>query len=750
MKSQPARLLAPVLVGTACVLAGCSGDDGRRGPPGPTVINASQLPNEELAKLDVVSAITKVKISSPPKVTFTLATDGGVPITGIVPFWEDSDRYVRFTLTKLVDGDPDSWVSYTRDANSNEPDYDTGSSLEDHGDGSYTFTFKTDVTKVAGVPYEKKLTHRLAGQLGSNSVALEPQNFVHDFVPDGGALPLSRNIAVMESCNECHSDLVFHGRRFRVEYCVNCHNPDLASGEGDFSYMIHRIHNAGTFTVLDGGISYAELTYPQDVTNCRKCHNGMDVETAQGDHWKNVPNVSACFGCHDEADHPGGVAPPNSLCTMCHTSDLIEQVHTTPNATPNNPNLLAGQLKIDYELMSASVDGMTNDVTITARFLADGAALDVANLPASLATPGRYPGLLLAWALPQDGISAPLDYNNMGNRAAQPLSLGLDDFLPGGMVGTHSYDAGTGVNTFVVTDPMSQFPPTATLRAVGLQGYFQQDIMGETVSLHTPSAVVAVAGDTERRTIVDSNKCASCHEWFEGHGGNRTLNIQICTLCHNPNQSSSGRTVVDPTLRSLDMQLMAAVMAGTLDPSVDPNDPTTYPEDAQNLKDLVHGIHSSGFRTRPFQHVRGPGRQDYYDWSHVTFPRGASTSNCNLCHDDDSYELPLADDLLAATVRTTGVANGQDPTVMDAENAFLGVPNATDWVNTPTAGSCVGCHTSSQAMAHMELNGGQLSLPALPLGTWWANRSALVLNLESCSVCHGPGKLADLEVVHDF
>jgi OmcA/MtrC family decaheme c-type cytochrome len=430
--------------------------------------------------------------------------------------------------------------------------------------------------------------------------------------------------------------------------------------------------------------------------------------------------------------------------------DDIEDVHTTPNATPNNPNLLAGQLEIDYELMNASVDGMTNDVTIDIRFLGDGVPLDVANLPASLATPGRYPALLLAWALPQDGISTPLDYNNIGRRAAQPLSLDLDDFLPGGMLGTHSYDAGTGVNTFVVTDPASQFPAMATLRAVGLQGYFQQDIMGETVSLHTPSAVVAVTGDTARRTVVDSNKCANCHEWFEGHGGSRTLNMQICTLCHNPNLSSSGRTVVDPTLRSLDMQLMAAVTAGTLDPSVDPNDPTTYPEDAQNLKDLVHGIHSSGFRTRPFQHVRGPSRQDYYDWSHVTFPRGASTSNCSLCHDGESYELPLMDDLLPATVRTTGVANGQDATVMDAENAFVAVPNVTDWVNTPNSGSCVGCHTSSQAMAHMELNGGQLSLPALPLGTWWANRSALVLNLESCSVCHGPGKIADLELVHDF
>ena len=92
-------------------------------------------------------------------------------------------------------------------------------------------------------------------------------------VPDGSDLVDTKYMAVMESCNECHVDLVFHGRRFLVEYCTNCHTPQLAEGEGAMSYMTHRIHAAGDFQVLDGGISYAEVTYPQDLLNCRKCHN---------------------------------------------------------------------------------------------------------------------------------------------------------------------------------------------------------------------------------------------------------------------------------------------------------------------------------------------------------------------------------------------------------------------------------------------------------------------------------------------
>jgi len=743
------------LLAAALTVAGCEGDDGKDGPPGPpggSLIDVNNVSDDFLAGLDVVSEITDVRINSAPEVDFTLETAAGIPIVGIVTFWEDSNRYVRFTITKLVpgaNGDPDTWVSYVLDGG--EPDYDTGASLVDHGDGSYTFTFVTDVAAVVGVDYEPDLTHRVAGQLGSSSIPLEPQNFFYDFVPDGSAITLTKNMAVMESCNECHDDLVFHGRRFLVEYCVNCHNPGLAEGEGAMSYMTHRIHAAGDFAVLDGGISYAEVTYPQDLLNCLKCHNVDDPETPDADNWMNVPNLDACFGCHET--HLGGPPPDdNSGCAGCHNGTIAPTpftAHITPNPTPNNPSLLEGQVEIVYELNDASVDAGTGDVTVNLRILSDGMPLDVANLPADLAGPGRYPGLLLAWALPQDGFDEPMDYNNIGERAAQALSLGLDGFLAGGTTGTHSFDAGTGVNTFVITEAASQFPVGATLRAVGLQGYFQQDIGGDTVSLHTPSAVVEVTGDDARRMVVDSNKCANCHEWFEGHGGNRTFNMQICTLCHVPNLSSTGRTVLDPTERGLDVDLQAAIDAGTLDPSVDPMDPLTYPEDAQNFKDMVHAIHASGARDRPYQHVRGPTRQGYYDWSEVTFPRGASTSNCSLCHDGDSYALPLMDGVLATTVRTTGEVDGLDPTVADAEAAFVGVPNDTDWVNTATSSACYYCHTSGSAMAHMEQNGGLVSNPELPLGTLWTNRSMLGTTFESCAVCHGPGKTADLELVHN-
>jgi hypothetical protein len=49
-------------------------------------------------------------------------------------------------------------------------------------------------------------------------------------------------------------------------------------------------------------------------------------------------------------------------------------------------------------------------------------------------------------------------------------------------------------------------------------------------------------------------------------------------------------------------------------------------------------------------------------------------------------------------------------------------------------------------MAHMMQNGALLSAPD---GSYYTNRDAIGSSYESCAVCHGPGKAADLEAVHN-
>ena len=688
-------------------------------------ISVARLSAEELGALDVSSAVAGIVIGSPPVVTFTVSTAAGVYITGLEAMFEEYNRFVRFTLSKLVTGtNGDNWVSYTRN-DSGTPSYDSGrngATLVGNGDGSYVFTFSTDVTAVEGVTYDPTLTHRLAGQLGGGGFTIEPQNLVYDFVPGGGDVTNTRKIATMTSCNECHDNLVFHGRRFEVEYCVNCHNPDLASGEGNFSLMVHRIHESGDFAILDDAISYAEVTYPQDLANCQKCHDGDDAATPEGDNWKNQPNAAACTGCHyaggSESTTLHSGSYPDMACTACHTAAKISTYHLTPNATPNNPDLPTGVPEMAYEIKSVTVDAGTGIPTVVFSVLVDGVAQDINNMPTGFygadgVTLLRDPGFLMAWAQPQAGIAEPADYNNLGRSGAQPVSIGLDDLT------ITCDDAGE-----CTTELTTAFPAGSTLRAVGLQGYFRFDTNGDGDSdenLHTPSAVKAVTGDNVRRTVVDNEKCFSCHEWFEGHGGNRVYNMAICTVCHVPNLSSSGRTF----------------LPDGLDSSLDDTLPLLYPEDTNNLKDMVHGIHSSGVRTNDFTFVRGGSHGGYYNWSEVTFPRGASVKTCNLCHTSGSIALPSSD-ALPSTVRTTGVAGGQDADAAAVTAARASLPNATDLVNSPVASTCYYCHDSAAAEAHFELNGGSIK----------ETRNSVVSGAEACAVCHDSGKTFGIDVVH--
>jgi OmcA/MtrC family decaheme c-type cytochrome len=288
--------------------------------------------------------------------------------------------------------------------------------------------------------------------------------------------------------------------------------------------------------------------------------------------------------------------------------------------------------------------------------------------------------------------------------------------------GDGTFTATTGGTTF----PTGAFPAGATLRAVGLQGYFQVDVDADGASdysLHTPSAVIAATDDAARREVVDSNKCGNCHEWFEGHGGSRTFNMQVCIFCHNPNLSSSGREIAAPS---------DAVKAVYGDNAL------SYPEATNNFKDMIHGIHGGENRTTDYEFVRNRNNGIPYDWSEVTFP--GRSNNCLTCHKPGTYGLPLAENTLLTTNRTTGVANGMDATVAAVSEAQNSVPNDTDWVITPTAAVCYACHDSGMAKAHMKQNGALIN----------ENRSAVVNSdsVESCAICHGADKTADLNEVH--
>lgn len=158
-----------------------------------------------------------------------------------------------------------------------------------------------------------------------------------------------------ENCNGCHERLAFHGgnRSGNYEMCLACHNADLtAEGEGfSFGYMVHSIHTASpTFA----GGAFAEVTYPQAVTNCETCHTpggfvisrdvaravstdeGLDAGNWQDD-TATTANAAVCGVCHttnaaighfktnggmvDVTKDPGLLGNPptgQEACAVCH------------------------------------------------------------------------------------------------------------------------------------------------------------------------------------------------------------------------------------------------------------------------------------------------------------------------------------------------------------------------------------------------------------------------------------------------
>jgi OmcA/MtrC family decaheme c-type cytochrome len=366
MRWGPAVLAVAALVG-----CGGGSDPVAVVPPSTTTVAAaisaaSALPANDTSGTDPAAnpstpflvvqdaGLPAVTVNSPPKVNFTVFSDGKVK-TGL------TINDVRFAIAKLVpgtDGNPDQWVNYVSTSKTGvagkgpggnpaittavlQATTDSKLSLEanealgDAGqfvynpDGYYTYTFKTDITdptKTNGVVYEPTRTHRVAIQLSYKNAAGETVlvNPYFDFtIVDGKSVPATgastRVMANVASCNGCHEKLALHGGgRVDTQYCVMCHNPGTTDPESGnvltMSTMVHKIHAGRLLASTVGGEDYtiwgygnsehdyAEVGFPQDLRNCTVCHSADATKTAnptpQGDNWKTKPSKEACLTCH--------------------------------------------------------------------------------------------------------------------------------------------------------------------------------------------------------------------------------------------------------------------------------------------------------------------------------------------------------------------------------------------------------------------------------------------------------------------
>lgn len=577
-------------------------------------------------------------------------------------------------------------------------------------------------------------------------------NATIDFVPTNlpTLLPPTNNMVVTtESCGACHGASTdrtnlhfpnFHGNtRFTMENCVACHNESTFSSRestdtewavADLATVTHKIHVTNDYQLA--GRDYSTVHYPQSVANCLTCHDNNRMPKPAGRSaadavaFQQRPSAEACGTCH-EITFVAGTFNHNfgdqsaEVCLLCHGPDgfvSVDQFHISPSSTPNNPLQPDGFVQFEYQIASVTVNELDQPI-VTFRLLADGAPVDLQNLPAGIGLGNMR--FYASWSVPHPGvfdqngpaIAAPQDFNNLvGTLPVAPgggrqwwnldVNLGVRSWDQPQSIGNLSAfvatltpaDEGYFVTAPGITATPFAFPPDATLMAVGIEGRPQS----QGVSIDT-SARIGYAG-TPRRMVVAEDNCLACHETLAFHGGSRVNGPNYCLTCHNPETSSSN------------------IFSGVIPDGVNGAGMNISGQLPMNLKDLIHGLHAgkpvSGdpIRTVPFSFIRGTvaggSGQGPYDFSDIGYP--AALADCGTCHLPGTYVLPITANALWTVVDGLPGATAAAP-----HNPGLATRMA------PVGASCYGCHNSPIVKAHIDLN-------TAPGG-------------EACAVCHGPGKV---------
>lgn len=594
------------------------------------------------------------------------------------------------------------------------------------------------------------------------------------------------------------------------------------AGEGEFVTLIHRIHMGEHLPVKTGLgtlVSYGEQTYPQDIRNCEVCHKGADganwktkasrkacgschndLDFANGTGHSVQTSDQNCTGCHSDASllhFP--VANPNPNNSLIVYDNFLKSV---PNGTfsdysaayqangrvaPGSPNsntnasyvaatvnparLPVGAKVISYDLKSVSRNDSKQPVAVfkfkMQTVQSDGtlsAATDVVfNDPAQksemidgfVGSPSAY----FVWAVPQDGITAPVDYNASAfvylkrvwngtiasiEGAAKAATLTGPDgsgyytvtmtgvtvpdnavMLTGGI----GYTYGTGN---AMTKVSGRYVPFATttlpLTQIDLPQYPYTTVPGTGIGYGglaiPPDNVFKVAtGYTGRRLITDTARCNKCHGRLgvnpTYHAGQRN-NAETCTFCHNVNRTNSGWAV--------------------------------------NIKEDVHAIHAAAKRVNKFSWEVSAGAK-YWE---VTYP--GVLRNCEQCHRPGMYDFSnsvytannnaIFDSMLYSTDASgttpssiSYILTGTEavpgtyyaPFVTAATaygstfsfNAATGVTTqaaGTTLVTSPIAAACFSCHDTKYARQHMEQFGA---------ASIYLDRTTALTRKENCIVCHG-------------
>ncbi|MBI2395669.1 MAG: OmcA/MtrC family decaheme c-type cytochrome [Deltaproteobacteria bacterium] len=570
-----------------------------------------------------------------------------------------------------------------------------------------------------------------------------------------------------------------------------------------------------------------ETTYPQDIRNCTKCHRGVDkADNWKAQPSRRA--CGACHDGTSFLDsapagraaHVGGSATNDTGCATCHAGTAaysVEKTHkavakpeiiTTGTMTSGNqlnssgawvgcttaaactcsttaPCILntratiwnaaaggylpTGAAKITWDVKEVLIDATTRNPKIVFKFKKDGTDVDFGTYAAGTKTELMTdfvgsPSAYFAYSIPQDGITAPADFNASASAWIKAVWNGT---ATGSSVGTLTRDTTTGYYTLTLTGVTI---PTGAAMLTGGIGYtygvatpplVQTNVTGYSYSATTgiggllvpvPNVWKAATDFTARRTMVDNAKCNACHGVLgvnpSFHSGQRN-DGPTCSFCHTTNRANTGWIV--------------------------------------NASNFVHAIHAAAKRTNEFRWYEKLDGVGIKAWE-ATYP--GNLANCEACHVPGGYDFSSTaakaqlPNLLWSTsasgsyatnprtpppwvsktvnygqafstsnqtsgTRTTGTQGGVACTPTAPCTCTSTAPcvcsltapcdaEGTTLVTSPITTACSSCHDSPIALTHMKDNGGSFYEP----------RSTAMANKEACLMCHGPGKVAAIATVH--
>ncbi len=738
---------------------GPSGPPGSTGPTGPTGPSGPPAPGptaRPVTDADAVFAtITSVTASSPAVVNFRLADRDGNPLRGL------QASQARFALAKLLPevaeagggiSQSSRWQSYINVSRAPNAAYPNGSTqiqattetgaaarFVDNGDGTYRYTFSFDIANVTtpvAVPFEANRTHRVSMQL-SGVPAFNNASF--DFVPAGGAVTTQREIVNNAACNACHDVLFFHsggtpeqgGGRRDTQYCVTCHNPGTSDPETnssvDMKVMIHKIHAgaelANGYVVVGYGntvYDFSSIEWTQDIRNCGTCHQESDATVPQASNWRKTVTREACGSCHDAVDfatganHGGIVVADDRDCQVCHgpASTFVNGALKAENAH-KIPAVEAAKA-VRYQVVSVS--GVK----------ADGSPGSVAGK----VSPGEFALVTIKVDNPLTGTAYDITSTDLSNPfatkpgASSTPSLRVDVAWNNGEftnLGSGSATATTGTPAQPVTiDYRSSTAATAGTppQSGGLPVNNGDGTFTKAARIPVPAADVGGSGTAilEGRPVVDTDPdpTVTFYERLQVTAAGRpfaitdnaavarrsVVDIAKCNDCHNTlslhGANRTGNTELCSTCHNPNITCRTQVAGVFLDGTVD-------------LKVMVHGLHAGTFNSCS------------HDYTDVVYP--GQVNNCEGCHKSNTF-YPVDGTKVFATSIVAGDRSNPDDDIRV----------------TPNLAVCSTCHTTTLAVAHMKQNGGSDTATQL--------RSGTPSTIETCALCHGPGKESDLRDAH--